>query len=171
MTRPNLYMLCGVPGAGKSTFLSPLDNYDFKYCLASTDFFIDLAAKLRGKTYNEVFHDTIKDANKAMYEIVMAAVKDDMHIIWDQTNLNRKSRAGKLIMVPDHYRKVAVVFPTPERKELERRLASRPGKIIPMSVMKNMIDSFQYPAIDEGFDKIITPEEFINEELRNLQVA
>jgi len=164
-------MLCGVPGAGKSTFLSPLDNFDFKYCLASTDFFIELAAKLKGKTYNEVFHDTIKDANKAMYEIVMAAVKDDMNIIWDQTNLNRKSRGQKLIMIPDHYRKVAIVFKTPEKDELERRLANRPGKIIPMGVMQNMIDSFQYPAMDEGFDKIITPEEFINAELPSLQVA
>lgn len=172
MSRPNLYMLIGLPGVGKSTFLSPLSNYGYRPIVASTDFFIDLSAKLRHKTYNEVFEDTIKDAEKAMYEIVMAAVKNDQDIIWDQTNLNRKTRAKKLIMIPDHYRKVAIFFKTPD--DIDERLEKRAiteGKSIPGKVFLSMAASLEYPALDEGFYRIMSPEEFINEELRNLQVA
>lgn len=153
---PKLYMLIGVPGSGKSTWIANLveDENPAAYIhVASTDSLIELDAKLRGKTYDEVFRSAIKDAEKAMYAMVIEAAKDDMDIVWDQTNLNRKTRAKKLIMIPDHYEKIAVVFSVPA--DLEERLANRPGKTIPAVVMTNMIDSFEYPELDEGFDVIV----------------
>ena len=56
-------------------------------------------------------------------------------------------------MLPN-YHAVAVVFPTPEPAELERRLASRPGKNIPWNVMQGMISSLKLPTEEEGFDEI-----------------
>ena len=50
---------------------------------------------------------------------------------------------------------VAVVFRTPEEKELQRRLNSRPGKVIPPDVVKSMIDNFEEPTKEEGFDEIV----------------
>ena len=97
-----------------------------------------------------------------MYEMVMTAVKNDGDIVWDQTNLNRKTRAKKLIMIPDYYEKIAVVFPVPD--DLDKRLANRPGKTIPYHVMKNMIDSFEYPQMDEGFNVIVRAD-VMNEKL------
>jgi predicted kinase len=153
---PKLYMLIGVPGSGKSTWFS---NYvkevtkgPHNTALASSDMYIELLARSRGKTYNEVFQDVIKEAEKAMYESVMEAVADNADIVWDQTNLNRKTRAKKLIMIPDHYQKIAIYFPTPD--DLDARLASRPGKTIPEHVMKSMISSLEFPQYDEGFDVI-----------------
>ena len=84
----------------------------------------------------------------------MEAVKRNQDIIWDQTNTSRKSRAKKLILIPDRYRKVGVFFPTPSMEELERRNASRPGKVIPWGVMQNMIDCLNQPMLDEGFDEV-----------------
>lgn len=150
---PSLFMLVGVPGSGKSTWIKQQVFFEDIH-IASTDDIITRYANDQGKTYNEVFHDYIKVAEKEMYANVMEAVKLDQDIIWDQTNLNRKSRAKKLIMIPDHYRKVAVLFPTPSMEELMRRNASRPGKVIPMGVMQNMIDCFNQPSIDEGFDEV-----------------
>jgi len=57
-------------------------------------------------------------------------------------------------MLPDYY-KIAVVFKTPNTDELNRRLKSRPDKVIPSKVIANMIDNFQMPYEDEGFDEIV----------------
>ena len=158
---PKLYMLIGIPGSGKSTWQKNSKAAMTAY-LASTDQFIELYASINHKTYDEVFKDIIKSAEKHMYEMVMTAVKNDGDIVWDQTNLNRKTRAKKLIMIPDYYEKIAVVFPVPD--DLDKRLANRPGKTIPYHVMKNMIDSFEYPQMDEGFNVIVRAD-VMNEKL------
>lgn len=156
MARPFLWMLIGVPCAGKSTWVDyQLENCDDPPFIASTDSLIEHIAKQEGKTYNEVFKDNIKAAEKRMYAQVALATDLDQCIIWDQTNLTRKSRAKKLIMIPDHYEKIAVVFSTPEPEELEKRLASRPGKTIPYQIVKGMIESMEYPELDEGFDLVM----------------
>ena len=151
MNRPKLYMLCGVPASGKSTWVGQNVKGGSVY-VASTDNIIEAVAQLRGKTYSEVFSNTIKDAEKSMYTCVMEAVKDGFDIVWDQTNLNYKTRAKKLIMIPDHYEKIAVYFPVPD--DLEKRLASRPGKNIPWNIIQSMINSFEVPGEFEGFDRI-----------------
>jgi guanylate kinase len=76
-----------------------------------------------------------------------------MDIIWDQTSTTVASRRKKFNMLPN-YHAVAVVFPTPEPAELERRLASRPGKNIPWAVMQGMISGLKVPTEAEGFDEI-----------------
>lgn len=157
MARPTLHMLIGVPCSGKSTWVDKVVQGPNVY-VASTDNLIEAHAQLHGKKYNDVFKDAIKDAEKTMYTCVQEAVKDDMSIVWDQTNLNRKTRAKKLIMIPDHYIKIAVVFPTPndiwKRLEQRNRWNHHNGKIIPAHVVQHMINSFEYPLGDEGFDII-----------------
>lgn len=154
--RPILWMLIGVPGSGKSTWIEThFGNAADHLHVASTDAYIEEVAWNNQKTYNEVFKDNIKAAEKSMYEYIIETVKNDHDLVWDQTNMSRKSRAKKLVMIPDHYEKIAVVFQTPEEEELKRRLASRPGKTIPWGVMDTMIKCFNYPELDEGFDKVL----------------
>ena len=76
-----------------------------------------------------------------------------LDVIWDQTSTTIRSRAKKFKLMPD-YEVIAVVFKTPEAKEHERRLASRPGKNIPPHVMKNMIENYEPPTEEEGFKEI-----------------
>ena len=84
------------------------------------------------------------------------AITDGADIVWDQTNLVPKSRANKLAQIPKNYRKVAVYFTTPDTKELDRRLANRPGKTIPAHVITSMVSQLQPPTAAEGFDEVIT---------------
>jgi tRNA uridine 5-carbamoylmethylation protein Kti12 len=56
-------------------------------------------------------------------------------------------------MLPDYYA-IAVVFPTPDHAELQRRLASRPGKTIPEGVVEQMIAQYEEPTELEGFREI-----------------
>jgi tRNA uridine 5-carbamoylmethylation protein Kti12 len=76
-----------------------------------------------------------------------------LDIIWDQTSTTVHTRRKKIRMLPEYY-KIAVVFRTPDEAELARRLASRPGKNIPEEVMQHMINSWEEPTKEEGFDEI-----------------
>ncbi len=148
---PKVYMLIGVPGSGKSTWVNNQD-WTRDCVLVSTDKLIDIEAGRQGKTYNEVFKDYIDTATKLMNDDIRAAVEAGKDIIWDQTNTGRRSRKAKLAMAPG-YHKIAVVFATPEDSEWQRRLAGRPGKHIPDAVLKAMASGLQLPTEDE-FDEI-----------------
>ncbi len=149
---PKCYQLIGVPGAGKSTWISNQD-WAADCVVVSTDEFVEDYARECGSTYNEVFNDYMPTAVNLMAEKVVRAREAGKDIIWDQTSVSLKSRMRKFNMLRD-YEHIAVVFATPEKEELARRLASRPGKNIPDHVMRSMIDNFEMPTEDEGFKEI-----------------
>lgn len=150
--KPKLYVLVGVPGSGKSTWVA---NQDWAPSCAyvSTDGYVEKFARRLGKTYNEVFDDVMHRAVRLMMRAVRIAERNGKDVIWDQTSTNLAARRRKFSALPSYY-KIAVVFPTPDVEELKRRLASRPGKNIPQYVMKSMIEGFVIPTEDEGFDEI-----------------
>ena len=149
---PKCYQLVGVPGSGKTTWI---DNHAWTIPCAkiSTDKWVDIYAREVGKTYSEVFTDFMPTAVDLMAKEVVMARGMDRDIIWDQTSTTVKSRARKFNMLPD-YEHIAVVFKTPEHKELIRRLWSRPGKEIPDHVIASMISFWEEPTIEEGFKEI-----------------
>jgi predicted kinase len=150
--QPKLYVLVGVPGSGKSTWVA---NQDWaKDCVyVSTDTHVEAYAKTVGKTYSEVFLDYMPTAVDLMSQQVVDARDHNQDIIWDQTSTTVASRRRKFNMLPDYYA-IAVVFKCPDADELTRRLLSRPGKLIPVDVIHNMITNFDVPSEDEGFDEI-----------------
>ena len=155
MNKPKLYILIGVPGSGKSSWVAN-QMFDWnRTVVASSDGHIERHAKSIGKTYNDVFKDYAPKAMKLMNADVSDAVAKGYDIIWDQTNTSVKTRSFKLKAVPDTYEKIAVMIMTPEDKEHARRLASRPGKHIPDEVMANMKAQLEIPTEKEGFDNII----------------
>ena len=152
--RPTCYMLIGVPGSGKTTWV--LKNHP-SLAYASTDKYIEQWAASMGKTYNDMFDSLIKTATSRMLDDVSEFLCDYSDFVWDQTNISKKSRATKIArLVKEDYQIVGVVFEIP--KDLKERLASRPGKNIPTQVMASMIKNFEMPSLDEGFSKIIIAE-------------
>jgi hypothetical protein len=149
---PKCYQLVGVPASGKSTWVSAQEwSSDCAYI--STDLYVDLYARSVGKTYSEVFADYMPTAIELMMKDVRAAEKEGRDIIWDQTSTTLASRRRKFNSLPA-YEHIAVVFKTPEHKELMRRLMSRPGKEIPDHVIASMIASWSEPTEEEGFKEI-----------------
>lgn len=146
------YQLIGVPGSGKTTWA---DSQDWALICAriSTDKWVEIYAKEVGKTYSQVFNDYMPTAVDLMAKEVVAAREIGRDIIWDQTSTTVKSRARKFNMLPD-YEHIAIVFESPSRLELKRRLDSRPGKEIPEAVIEGMLASFEMPTEDEGFKEI-----------------
>lgn len=149
---PKCYQLIGVPGSGKSTWVT---NQDWiKDCVVvSTDEFVEEYAKEQGKTYSDVFTEYMPTAVDLMADKVVRAREAGKDIIWDQTSTTETSRRRKFNMLPN-YEHIAVVFSTPEHNELMRRLLSRPGKEIPEHVIASMIASWQDPTEAEGFKEI-----------------
>lgn len=152
MRKPKLYVLVGVPGSGKSTWINN-QEWATKCVVISTDDLVDAHAATIGQTYSDVFKDYMPTAVQLMTDQVIAARKKKADIIWDQTSVSVGSRKKKLRMLPNYY-KIAVVFPTPDATELQRRLDSRPGKNIPKQVSNSMAASFVMPTEEEGFDEV-----------------
>lgn len=149
-----LYVLVGVPGSGKTTWIGH-QSFDWdKTSIVSTDRYVERYAKEVGKTYTEVFNDYMPTAIEKMTQTAIQAFQNNKIVVWDQTSTSVHIRAKKLRMAPAHYKKVAVVFPVP-RPELHAKLLDRPGKEIPQEVVQDMINKFVYPTLDEGFDEII----------------
>jgi len=149
---PKCYQLVGVPASGKTTWVN---NQDWTMTCAyiNTDKFVDAYAQEVGKTYSQVFAEFMPRAVELMAQEVGVAREMQRDIIWDQTSTTVASRARRFGMLPD-YEHVAIVFETPDRIELQRRLTSRPGKEIPDSIIEGMLASFEMPTEQEGFTQI-----------------
>jgi len=160
-------VLVGLPGSGKSTFVNSVFGEDpagvFVY---STDNYIERCANMNGWTYNEAFKEFIEPATKHMNEMLALALKQGYSVCWDQTNMSAKKRRGILAKVPKNYRKICRCIAPPrtdeEWAELQRRLDSRPGKIIPMHIVEAMASTYVEPELDEGFDYILIVDLFGN---------
>lgn len=149
---PKLYVLVGVPGSGKSTWIN---NQEWaKDCvIVSTDNHVESYAKSISKTYTDVFENYMPTAVRLMADDVIKAREQGKDIIWDQTSTSVSSRKKKFKMLPDYFA-IAVVFKTPDEQELMKRLSNRPGKTIPWSVVSDMIKNFEMPTEKEGFKEI-----------------
>lgn len=148
-------MLIGVPGSGKTTWIGQQPFDWSRTVTASTDDYVERIAGERNTTYSAVFEEVMPAAVRHMVDVVLNAVSRDHDIIWDQTSLTPHSRAKKFRMLPAQYEVIGIVFPTPPRRELQRRLSARSGKIIPQSVLNAMIHTYVEPTFDEGFAQII----------------
>ncbi len=149
-------MLSGIPTSGKSTYVSRLlEKPEFNNAVVlSTDNYIQKIADQENLTYDEVFDKTIKDANKQLNLDLSEAIKNNRSIIHDQTNLTIKSRAKKLKKIPDSYKKICA-YSVIDLEEATKRNKTRPGKVIPLGVLMTMLDDFEIPTVDEGFDEVI----------------
>ena len=151
---PKLFMLIGLPGAGKSTWIRNQTLTDDAIIL-STDAYIEDRALAEDKTYSEAFEDHIYDATSQLHEDLEYAMQNGKDIVWDQTNLTLRGRREKLSRVMGSYEKIAVVFNTPD--DIGERLMKREsaGKIIPVSILTSMKNSYEPPTRFEGFSQII----------------
>jgi predicted kinase len=150
---PTAYILIGIPGSGKTTWV---DEYAFTSDVAhiSSDYFIEEYADLHSTTYTLVFKDYVPTATKLMFDEALEAIRQGTDIVWDQTNTTISTRRRKIAMLTN-YHKIAVVFKPPKPEVLAERLESRRHwKEIPDDVIKDMIEKFQEPTKSEGFDDI-----------------
>lgn len=156
---PEMIILIGPPAAGKTTIRDRITQSSGKeYTIVSSDDLLDQYAAENGTTYDKVFRDQIKPMTAKMNEILSDALRSGENIIVDRTNMSKKSRKQFIDKAKQYnYRLIAVTVKTPDPKEHARRLLDRSrseGKTIPPEIVKSMMNSFEEPTKEEGFDEI-----------------
>ena len=147
------FTLIGVPASGKSTWRI---NQNFPHVVVSTDEYIEQLVTETGKTHNVLFTEpgVLDRALERMNQLVEDARTNNTTVVWDQTNLTRKSRKKVFRQLPDHEH-VAVVFDIPDNHLLKSRIESRKGKYIPDDVIEGMKTRYSVPGDDEPFETIL----------------
>jgi len=151
---PVCTILVGLPAAGKSTYISQQPDAIY---VASSDAIIERLALERNMTYSEIFSEVIAEADAGFVLQIKEFCDAGLDFYVDRTNLNKKSRRRILDILTQYkyYDIRAVVFQTPDQEEWDRRLDSRPGKIIPKNVLAAMANSFTIPDKEEGFSQVV----------------
>lgn len=154
MSKPVCYMMVGLPGSGKTTWAH--DNFT-DIPIVSTDYWVQQLAQVRGLTYAEAFDTVIAEATRLFDQEITELVQQKQSFVWDQTNITAHGRRGKLMRLPG-YRVVAHAWLLPDA-ELQRRQNSRVDKVIPDTVLQDMMIKYSIPTPDQGFDEVIVHRE------------
>lgn len=153
-------MLIGVPYSGKSTWtenyfksLSPGESENWR--TYSTDWVIENICSLYNVEYGETFRLLYDFSEYMNNKWVSGDIKAKRNIVWDQTNLTKKSRKHKLKLFADYDERVAVYFIAPNKDVLSERINGRTKKV-PMHVIEDMLKRIELPELEEGFTDILT---------------
>ena len=153
---PLLIVMSGLPNTGKTTLAKRLKER-LNGRIFSSDDLIERRAQEQGKTYDDVYEETIRGAEREYQYMLRSFLEDrknsSIPAIVDRTNLTREQRrnlrglaTGRLCFI--------VYTETPFD-------AHRPGKTIPMEIIENMTRKQQIPEEDEG-EGILKPEDLEN---------
>lgn len=151
---PYVILLIGPTLSGKSTFIR--ENYPDTNVISRDEIVMEVAGT---RDYNKAFFQVDQKRVDEILEIrLKEANKQKISTIVDMTNMTLKRRSQTLRYFDDSFYKVAVVFPILSDEEYQKRNIDRnakENKWIPPNVIKGMIESYQPPTTEEGFDNII----------------
>lgn len=149
-----LFLMVGIPGSGKSTFIkkfiTELDGYT---AVVSRD---EIRFSLL-KDGEEYFSRETEVFNKFIDEIKYFLKEDISNVVVDATHISPASR-NKVLRALGTLSDVevnAVVLMTPLDVCLERNSHRTGRAYVPPSAIENMYNGFSVPSINEGFDNII----------------
>lgn len=160
--KPQCFIMVGLPGSGKSTIVEDLKKEIPSIQVASTDNYIEEYAKKKNSTYNKVFDEAIKDATSNLKVDVLKYMALSVNFIWDQTNLNKKSRKDKINILLKNGYEVTIIVMKISDEEQRKRLSERNklgNKYISSNLVNSMKDSYEEPSYDENVSNIY----FVNE--------
>ena len=151
-------VLIGLPCSGKSTYLKTID-YDF---VISSDNIVDILCRQNNLAYNDYFKLAPKSSLKHFHNMIFDKMIDKSkafnHVVWDLTNLTKKSRSTIFKYYPDA-KFCAVFFDYGEKDELllerNRRRFDESGKYIDEKVLKAMCMQLEPVSEEEPFDDAV----------------
>ena len=146
----NLYLMCGCPGAGKSTFLKNKEKKDENLVIVSRD-------KIRFSIVkpNEEYFSHEDEVLKEFWKQINTALAENKDVLVDQTSLTPKSRKYLLDHVTG-YTYANIIWINEDLKTCLERNEKRKGtrSYVPRGTIRRMYFQFVEPSLSEGFDYI-----------------
>lgn len=146
----NLYMMCGVPGSGKSTYVA--NNFPDATVISRDAIRFSLLKE--GDDYF-AYEDTVL---QIFYAKIQNAIDSDKEndIIIDTTHLTPKARAACLEELKnlDKVNLVALSIEVPLAIALYRNNQRSGRARVPDTVIRNMYRSYKIPTVEEGFNEV-----------------
>ena len=151
---PFVMMLIGPTLSGKSTYIR--NNYPKTEVISRDEIVMEVFGS---RDYNLAFKEVDqKEVDRVLATRFKSANDLKTSVIIDMTNMTVKRRMATLRNFDKDFSRLAVVFPILSDEEYTKRNIERnakENKWIPPFVIKSMIDSYQEPTLDEGYDRII----------------
>ena len=151
---PFVMMLIGPTLSGKSTYIR--NNYPNVEVISRDEIVMEVFGS---RDYNLAFKEVDqKEVDRVLATRLKEANELKTSVIIDMTNMTVKRRMATLRNFDKDFSRLAVVFPILSEEEYTKRNIDRnakENKWIPPFVIKSMIDSYQEPTLDEGYDRII----------------
>lgn len=164
MTERILFMTIGSSGCGKSTYIKKLknnfpeirvyswDDLRMEWYLSEEERDINAAYSYR-LAFERQCKDKQFNQRAQRHFIDMVKVKDNHHIVVDNTNLSQKRRRFFIDEARRHgYMVIALLFPVTMQLILDRQ-STRKDKVVPTDVVKRQYMSIQLPSYGE-FDEV-----------------
>lgn len=142
----DLYLMCGVPGAGKSTFLKNKIKKN-NSVIISRDAIRFSIVKL-----NEEYFSHEDEVVKIFWEQINKALAENKDVFVDQTSLTSRSRKWLLQHVTG-YEHANIIWIDEDLETCLKRNEERRGtrSYVPESSIRRMYNQFVKPSLDEGF--------------------
>jgi predicted kinase len=151
---PYILVLVGTVLSGKSTWIK--NNYSGVNVISRDEIILQLS---KTEDYNLAFRSVDgKIVDKLLLKKFIEANQTKTSTIVDMTNITKKRRMKTLSYFSDDFQKIAVVFPILTSEEYQIRNEKRSlqeNKWLPAGVILDMMQSFEAPTLDEGFNQII----------------
>lgn len=146
----NLYLMCGVSGSGKSTFLKNHVKKNDNIVIISRD-----AIRFSIVKANEGYFSREKDVLAALWKQINEALAAGKDVFVDQTSLTPRSRKWLLQHV-EGYTYANLIWIDEDLETCLERNEMRKGthSYVPQNVIRRMYEQFVEPSLDEGFDYI-----------------
>lgn len=134
--------LVGHQYSGKSTWLASSPYKDAK--IFSLDSVVHELASVKGISYSDAWKSCVGEASRILDERLEDWIDAGETIVFDRTNMTRKSRSRYLNkMRYAGYSVKSVVFPLLSSEEILKRIAMRPNQYIPLKTVEEFRDRFE----------------------------
>ena len=147
----DLYLMCGVPGAGKSTFLKNRVKSNKNNVIISRD-------KIRFSLVkpDEPYFSKEKEVIQTLWNEINKELKSGHTVFVDQTSLTKKSRKWLLTHITSNYNHINLIWIDESLETCLERNEQRTGTrgYVPRKSIISMYNSFEEPSLNEGFYRI-----------------
>jgi len=153
MAQQIVYVLCGLPGSGKSTWCEMMTKKYANTVIVSGD---SMRHMVRGGPYT--FDIDLEPAiDDAMRGIIQSFLAKGFDVIVDEPHLTKMQRAKILLDMPRGVNVFCILFKDLGEENLNRRMANHRGYSREhwAEVLEGMRKVYVPPTLEEGFDDII----------------